>query len=126
MRPAGTPGVGIAAIAALALSTSAALAQEVKVGVVLPYTGIGAELAQQMDRGMELYLKRGRATPPHCISATDGSAEFARQRASHSLRRHNEAACIDAIINVAVFDTAVDATVWRERKRPLLLNKFKA
>jgi branched-chain amino acid transport system substrate-binding protein len=47
----------IAAIAALALSTSAALAQEVKVGVVLPYTGIGAELAQQMDRGMELYLK---------------------------------------------------------------------
>jgi branched-chain amino acid transport system substrate-binding protein len=47
----------IAAIAALALSTSAALAQQVKVGVVLPYTGIGAELAQQMDRGMELYLK---------------------------------------------------------------------
>ena len=47
----------IAAIAALVLSTSAALAQEVKVGVVLPYTGIGAELAQQMDRGMELYLK---------------------------------------------------------------------
>jgi branched-chain amino acid transport system substrate-binding protein len=47
----------IAAIAAVALSTSAALAQEVKVGIVLPYTGIGAELAQQMDRGMELYLK---------------------------------------------------------------------
>jgi branched-chain amino acid transport system substrate-binding protein len=46
-----------AAIAAVALSTSAALAQQVKVGVVLPYTGIGAELAQQMDRGMELYLK---------------------------------------------------------------------
>jgi branched-chain amino acid transport system substrate-binding protein len=33
------------------------LAQQVKVGIVLPYTGIGAELAQQMDRGMELYLK---------------------------------------------------------------------
>jgi branched-chain amino acid transport system substrate-binding protein len=32
-------------------------AQEVKVGVVLPYTGVGAELAQQIDRGMELYLK---------------------------------------------------------------------
>src|SRR4029078_9419857 len=46
-----------AAIAAVALSTSTALAQQVKVGVVLPYTGIGAELAQQMDRGMELYLK---------------------------------------------------------------------
>jgi branched-chain amino acid transport system substrate-binding protein len=33
------------------------LAQEVKVGVVLPYTGVGAELAQQIDRGMQLYLK---------------------------------------------------------------------
>src|SRR5262249_36028682 len=32
-------------------------AQEVKVGVNLPYTGIGAEFAQLVDRGMELYLK---------------------------------------------------------------------
>jgi branched-chain amino acid transport system substrate-binding protein len=32
-------------------------AQEVKVGVVLAYTGVGAELGQQTDRGMELYLK---------------------------------------------------------------------
>jgi len=52
-----------AAIAAMsiwsgaAISAGAALAQEIKVGVVLPYTGIGAEFAQQMDRGMELYLK---------------------------------------------------------------------
>src|SRR6516164_4061759 len=45
------------AIAALSISGGAALAQEVKVGIVLPYTGIGAEFAQQMDRGMELYLK---------------------------------------------------------------------
>jgi branched-chain amino acid transport system substrate-binding protein len=47
----------VAASAAIALSTCLAQAQEVKVGVVLPYTGIGAELAQQQDRGMELYLK---------------------------------------------------------------------
>ncbi|HXW43002.1 MAG TPA: ABC transporter substrate-binding protein [Xanthobacteraceae bacterium] len=47
----------IAACAALAVSASGALAQEIKVGVVLPYTGIGAELAQQIERGMELYLK---------------------------------------------------------------------
>ena len=47
----------IAALAALSISGSAALAQEIKVGVVLPYTGIGAEFARQMDRGMELYLK---------------------------------------------------------------------
>jgi branched-chain amino acid transport system substrate-binding protein len=47
----------MAACAALALTASGAAAQEIKVGVVLPYTGIGAELAQQIERGMELYLK---------------------------------------------------------------------
>jgi branched-chain amino acid transport system substrate-binding protein len=53
----------LAAIAATAVTTLSAglvqpaVAQEVKVGVVLPYTGVGAELAQQIDRGMELYLK---------------------------------------------------------------------
>src|ERR1700757_2252148 len=47
----------IAAIAALAVTASGTLAQEVKVGVVLPYTGIGAEIGQQIDRGLDLYLK---------------------------------------------------------------------
>ena len=47
----------IALCAALALTAAWAEAQEVKVGVALPYTGIGAEIAQLVDRGMELYLK---------------------------------------------------------------------
>ena len=47
----------VAAAAALAISSAWAQAQEVKVGVVLAYTGVGAELGQQVDRGMELYLK---------------------------------------------------------------------
>jgi branched-chain amino acid transport system substrate-binding protein len=47
----------LAASALLAVSAGATLAQEVKVGVNLPYTGIGAEFAQLIDRGMELYLK---------------------------------------------------------------------
>jgi branched-chain amino acid transport system substrate-binding protein len=45
-----------AAIAALAVSTTAAMAQEVKVGLSLPFTGVGAEIAQQMNRGIEQYL----------------------------------------------------------------------
>src|SRR5947209_11455112 len=58
----------IAALAALSISGSAALAQEIKVGVVLPYTGIGAEFAQQMDRGMELYLKlNADAVKPYSV-----------------------------------------------------------
>jgi branched-chain amino acid transport system substrate-binding protein len=56
----------IAAVAAVAASAGAAATQdasaqetknEVKVGIVLPYTGLGAQFGQQMDRGMELYLK---------------------------------------------------------------------
>jgi branched-chain amino acid transport system substrate-binding protein len=47
----------IVAGVALGLAAGWAQAQEVKVGVNLPYTGIGAEFAQQIDRGMELYLK---------------------------------------------------------------------
>ncbi len=46
-----------AALAALALTATLAQAQEVKVGVALPFTGIGAEFGQLVDRGMELYLK---------------------------------------------------------------------
>jgi branched-chain amino acid transport system substrate-binding protein len=43
--------------AGAAFVATAAQAQEVKVGVVLPYTGVGAEFAQLVDRGMEQYLK---------------------------------------------------------------------
>jgi branched-chain amino acid transport system substrate-binding protein len=47
----------LVAAAALGFAGSLAQAQEVKVGVALPYTGIGAEFAQLIDRAMELYLK---------------------------------------------------------------------
>jgi branched-chain amino acid transport system substrate-binding protein len=43
--------------AAFALAANTALAQEVKVGLVVPYTGVGAELGQAIDRGIELFLK---------------------------------------------------------------------
>jgi hypothetical protein len=39
------------------LSATLAQAQEVKIGLVAPFTGIGAELGQQIDRGVEQYLK---------------------------------------------------------------------
>jgi branched-chain amino acid transport system substrate-binding protein len=47
----------LVAAAAVGWAAGVAQAQEVKVGVVLPYTGIGAEFAKQMDQGMEQYLK---------------------------------------------------------------------
>ena len=45
------------AAALLAVLAFGAGAQTVKVGVVLPYTGVGAEFGQQVDRGMQMFMK---------------------------------------------------------------------
>jgi branched-chain amino acid transport system substrate-binding protein len=47
----------VLAVAAGAAMTQTASAQEVKVGVVLPYTSVNADSSQQMDHGMQMYLK---------------------------------------------------------------------
>ena len=44
-------------VAALAAFAGGAGAQSVKIGVVLPYSGVGAEFAQQVDRGMQVFMK---------------------------------------------------------------------
>jgi branched-chain amino acid transport system substrate-binding protein len=60
---------GALALTASTALVQTALAQEVKVGVALPYTGIGAELAQQVDRGIEQYLKlNANAVRPYKIT----------------------------------------------------------
>lgn len=46
----------LGALVAGALIAGSAAAQ-VKVGVVLPYSGVGAELAQQIERGMQVYTQ---------------------------------------------------------------------
>src|SRR4026208_2211203 len=43
--------------AILAAFAAGAGAQTVKIGVVLPYTGVGAEFGQQVDRGMQMFMK---------------------------------------------------------------------
>ena len=45
------------AAAFLAASAACAFAQTVKVGVVLPYSGVGAEFGQQVDRGIQTFMK---------------------------------------------------------------------
>jgi branched-chain amino acid transport system substrate-binding protein len=49
--------MGLFAAALLAAAATGASAQIVKVGVVLPFTGGGAEFAQQVDRGMQTFMK---------------------------------------------------------------------
>jgi branched-chain amino acid transport system substrate-binding protein len=48
-------------IIAAAGATSQARAQDVKIGLILPYTGPGAELSPQMDKAIELYQKLNAA-----------------------------------------------------------------
>lgn len=52
---------GVAAGVAIAVSTGMANAAEVKVGVVLTYSGGAAQFGQQIDRGMSLYMKLNEA-----------------------------------------------------------------
>ena len=56
----------IALTAALTVTAAAALpqmalAQDIKVGLILPYTGVGAELTPEMDKSIDLYLKLNAA-----------------------------------------------------------------
>ena len=44
-------------LAVLVLVSGTAMAQEIKVGVILPFSGIGAEFGQQTERGINLYMK---------------------------------------------------------------------
>ena len=46
-----------AVITAGGLLSAAAQAQTVKIGVVLPYSGVGAEFGQQADRGIQTFMK---------------------------------------------------------------------
>ncbi len=57
------------AAAALALGTAWAQAQGVKVGVALPYTGIGAEFAQVVHPGLELHLTHNAVQVNTCKTA---------------------------------------------------------
>jgi branched-chain amino acid transport system substrate-binding protein len=45
------------AVAALALMSAAALAQTIKIGVILPYSGPFAQAGDELDKGLRLYIK---------------------------------------------------------------------
>jgi branched-chain amino acid transport system substrate-binding protein len=51
-------GTWLAAALAVAIAPALAMAATVKVGVVMTYSGGGAQFAQQIDHGMELYMAR--------------------------------------------------------------------
>ena len=57
MKPRFTQFVRLFAAASLVACATGAAAQTVRVGVVLPYSGVGAEFGQQVDRGIQTFMK---------------------------------------------------------------------
>jgi branched-chain amino acid transport system substrate-binding protein len=57
MKPDTTGLARALAAASLVLAAAGASAQTVKIGVVLPYSGVGAEFGQQVDRGIQTFMK---------------------------------------------------------------------
>ena len=57
MKATGTGLTRLLAAVLLALFGAGASAQTVKIGVVLPYSGVGAEFGQQVDRGIQTFMK---------------------------------------------------------------------
>jgi branched-chain amino acid transport system substrate-binding protein len=57
MKAFGNALARIVAASAFALAAAGASAQTVKVGVVLPFSGVGAEFGQQVDRGIQTFMK---------------------------------------------------------------------
>jgi branched-chain amino acid transport system substrate-binding protein len=57
MKASGNALARIVAASAFVLASAGASAQTVKIGVVLPFTGVGAEFGQQVDRGIQTFMK---------------------------------------------------------------------
>ena len=87
---AGVPG--LPAVTALAVTVGTAMtgnvaAQEVKVGVVLQYTGALAEDSQQIDRGIATYLKLNADTvKPYTIKLIKRDFQGSERRRSQGRR----------------------------------------
>ena len=57
MKATGIGPTQLLAAAVFAFASAGASAQTVKVGVVLPFSGVGAEFGQQVDRGIQTFMK---------------------------------------------------------------------
>jgi branched-chain amino acid transport system substrate-binding protein len=112
------------AAACLAAFSVGAWAQTVKVGVVLPYTGVGAELGQQVDRGMQMFMKLNpKAFGPYKIeivkrdSKTPSGAEA--KIAVQELVAQEKVDILTGFIYSP--DAIASASLFTEAKRPAVI-----
>jgi branched-chain amino acid transport system substrate-binding protein len=122
MTPAGT--LAAAVLSACTIFSAGALAQTVKVGVVLPYTGVGAEFGQQVDRGMQMFMKLNpKAFEPYKIeivkrdSKTPSGAE-ARVAVQELVAQEK----VDILTGFIYSPDAIaSAALFTEAKRPAVI-----
>ena len=92
----------ISAVAALLVPTAVAAAT-IKVGVLLPYSGPAASLGQQIDRGIELYMKLHPKVPGgHKIDLvkrdTTGPAPDVAKRLAQELITRDKVAMLSGVV----------------------------
>lgn len=121
-----SPASTLAALAfsACAMASTGALAQTVKLGVVLPYTGVGAEFGQQVDRGMQMFMKLNpKAFEPYKIeivkrdSKTPSGAEA--KVAVQELVAQEKVDLLTGFIYSP--DAIASAALFTEAKRPAVI-----
>ncbi len=116
-----TPAFAAAFLSAFA---AGAIAQTVKVGVVLPYTGGGAEFAQQVDRGIQTFMKLNpRAFGPYKI-------ELVKRDSKNPSGAEAKTAVQELIVQEKVDiltgfiysgDAIASASLFTEAKRPAVI-----
>jgi|CXWL01.1.fsa_nt_gi branched-chain amino acid transport system substrate-binding protein len=116
------------ALAALALAGSflsaAAIAQTVKIGLVLPYTGGGAELGQQVDRGMQVFTKMNpKAFEPYKIQIVKrDSKNPSGAEAKIAVQELIAQEKVDLLTGfIYSGDAIASATLFTEAKRPAVI-----
>src|SRR4029078_1634849 len=108
----------------LAAFAAGAGAQTVKIGVVLPYTGVGAEFGQQVDRGMQMFMKLNpKAFEPYKVeivkrdSKTPSGAEA--KVAGQELVAQEKVDILTGFISSP--DAIASAALFTEAKRPAVI-----
>jgi len=112
-----------AALAVLALGIGAAAGETIRVGIVLPYTGVNADLGTQMDKAFDLYLRKHAGDiAPHRIELVkrdEGPGATAKTVTTELITRDK----VKLVAGFALSPSAIAAApVVTQAKVPMLIS----
>src|ERR1700675_603073 len=115
-----------AAIAALAVagSTITASAQTVKIGLINSYSGFLAQAGDQMQKGIDLYIKEHEKALPQCvkieiIKRDDAAAPETGKRVAQELITRDHVQLLVGVVGSPI--AAAIAPLTQEAKVPLVI-----